>query len=177
MITYGHAASIAARFLVAVVIASLAACQMPPPPQGSRMAAATIAALPVNAVPTVRVHKRATCLCCSRWIEHLRKSGLNVVVDDRDDLADIRRQLGVPERLASCHTAEVGGYFVEGHVPADNIVRLIVARPNIRGLAVPGMPAGAPGMEGGHDDYAALAVQQDGSVRSVSSGNGAGEHD
>lgn len=164
MITYGHAASIAARFLVAVVIASLAACQMPPPPQGSRMAAATITALPVNAVPTVRVHKRATCLCCSRWIEHLRKSGLNVVVDDRDDLADIRRQLGVPERLASCHTAEVAGYFVEGHVPADDIVRLITQHPKIRGLAVQGMPAGAPGMEGGHDHYDVLEVRVDGSA-------------
>lgn len=177
MITYGHATSIAARFLVAVVIASLAACQMPPPPQGSRMAAATIAALPAGEVPTVRVHKRASCHCCSRWIEHLRKSGLNVVVDDREDLAAVRRELGVPERLASCHTAKVGDYFVEGHVPADDIARLIVARPNIRGLAVPGMPAGAPGMEGGHENYVVLAVQQDGSVRSVTAGNGAGEHD
>lgn len=154
--------------LIAVANAVLlAACQAPPPPLGSPAAAAALAALPANAMPTVLVHKRATCHCCGRWIEHLRKSGLKVIVDDREDLAAVRRELGVPEHLASCHTAEVAGYFIEGHVPADNIVRLITQRPKIRGLAVPGMPAGAPGMEGGHDQYDVLEVRVDGSVHAV----------
>lgn len=155
------------RLLMATAaFALLAACQAPPVPPGSPTAAAALAALPAGTVPTVVVHKRTTCQCCARWIAYLRKSGFKVVVvdDDREDLAAVRRKLGVPDALASCHTATFGSYFIEGHVPADDIVRLITQHPAIRGLAVPGMPAGAPGISTGHEAYQVLELKDDGST-------------
>ncbi|TDR38338.1 hypothetical protein DFR29_12110 [Tahibacter aquaticus] len=95
----------------------------------------------------VLVHKSPTCGCCVQWVEHLRASGFTVEVRDEANVTPTKRRLGVPPAMASCHTAEVGGYFVEGHVPAADIRRLLTQRPAVRGLAVPGMPAGSPGME------------------------------
>ena len=111
----------------------------------------------------VVVYKSPTCGCCGKWVQHMEQAGFNVEVQDRQDLIPIKKELGVPGRLQSCHTAKVGGYLVEGHVPADLIQRMLKERPDIRGLAVPGMPMGSPGMEGPHKDaYDVLAVQHDG---------------
>jgi hypothetical protein len=102
------------------------------------------------AEPVIKVHKDPNCGCCSGWIQHLRDAGFTVEVDDAADLPSVRRRLGVPADLAACQTAEVSGYILEGHVPASAVQRLLTERPKARGLAVPGMPIGSPGMEGGH---------------------------
>ncbi len=98
--------------------------------------------------PIITVYKDASCGCCKSWIEHLIKHGYRVVAKDSDDMTEIKRSLGVPEALTSCHTAVVNGYLIEGHVPAADIARLLKTKPKVAGLAVPGMPMGSPGMEG-----------------------------
>jgi hypothetical protein len=96
-------------------------------------------------------------------VQHLRDNGFSVEIDEAENLAPVRRRLGVPEALAACHTAEVAGYVVEGHVPASAIRRLLQERPDARGLAVPGMPVGSPGMEGSRTQrYAAILFGRDG---------------
>lgn len=95
----------------------------------------------------VTVYKTPTCGCCSLWVDHLKANGLTVQTYDLADLSSTKNQLGVPRNLSSCHTAVVGGYVVEGHVPADDVKRLLEERPNVTGIAVPGMPIGSPGME------------------------------
>ncbi len=100
----------------------------------------------------IQVHKDPTCGCCDGWVEHLRRAGFRVTVAKGGDVFAVKDRLGVPEELASCHTATVGGYTIEGHVPAHAIRRLLAERPPIAGLAVPGMPAGSPGMEGGRPE-------------------------
>ncbi|MGH7646091.1 MAG: DUF411 domain-containing protein [Gemmatimonadales bacterium] len=96
-------------------------------------------------------------------MDHLKSSGFRVTVHDQDDLTETKATLGVPRSLASCHTAVVDAYVVEGHVPADLVQRLLKERPPVRGLAVPGMPAGSPGMEGGGQDrYDVLAFDREG---------------
>lgn len=99
------------------------------------------------ALPLVTVHKSPYCGCCTKWVEHLRAEGFEVEVIATDDMGPVKQRVGIPPAKGSCHTAEVGGYFVEGHVPADDIKRLLAERPAARGLTVPGMPAGSPGME------------------------------
>ncbi|MBI1866892.1 MAG: DUF411 domain-containing protein [Methylocystis sp.] len=101
-----------------------------------------------GALPRVTVHRSPTCRCCKAWAAHLREAGFNVDIIDEAEMASVKTRLRVPPSLASCHTAEVGGYVVEGHVPAVSIRRLLDERPNAIGLAVAGMPAGSPGMEG-----------------------------
>ncbi|WP_441277204.1 DUF411 domain-containing protein [Tardiphaga sp. 172_B4_N1_3] len=98
---------------------------------------------------TVLVHKDPDCGCCTGWVKHLQGAGFVVTVEEAADLRPIRARLRVPQSLSSCHTAEVSGYVIEGHVPAVAILRLLETRPAALGLAVPGMPAGSPGMEGG----------------------------
>lgn len=100
----------------------------------------------------IHVIKSPTCGCCADWAEHLREAGFEVTVEDRNDLTARKRELGVPSDLSSCHTATVGGYVVEGHVPASDIRRLLEERPDVEGIAVPGMPMGSPGMEGPRKD-------------------------
>jgi hypothetical protein len=97
----------------------------------------------------VKVYKEATCGCCAIWARHMAAAGFSVEIIDVPDVNRIKTQLGVPDRLATCHTAEVGGYLVEGHVPAVVVKRLLAEKPLGRGVAVPGMPVGSPGMEGG----------------------------
>ncbi len=97
----------------------------------------------------IAVSKDPNCGCCIGWVEHLRQAGFSVTVTDTADLSAIKKRLGVPDDLASCHTAEVNGYVIEGHVPADAITRLLRETPPGSGLSVPGMPIGSPGMEGG----------------------------
>jgi|SRR5215203_2512110 len=97
----------------------------------------------------VEVFKSATCGCCSQWVEHMRAAGFTVRVKDLGDaeLQQLKKKAGVPDSAQSCHTARVGGYIVEGHVPASTVRRLLVERRKVVGLAVPGMPIGSPGME------------------------------
>ena len=99
--------------------------------------------------PTITVYKDPNCGCCKNWIEHLRKHGYTVDAKDTPDMGQIKATLGVPTDLRSCHTAVVEGYLIEGHVPATDIDRLLASKPKVKGLAVPGMPMGSPGMEGG----------------------------
>jgi len=113
------------------------------------------------------VHKTESCGCCHSWVEHLQRSGLKVVVRDVSDLGGIKERVGVPYGMGSCHTAEVGGYFIEGHVPVADIARLLEQRPDAKGLTVPGMPAGSPGMElpsGEVEPYDVHLVARDGST-------------
>jgi hypothetical protein len=95
----------------------------------------------------VEVFKTPTCGCCSQWVEHLRQSGFTVRTTDLNDLTDIKKSRGVPEQVQSCHTAVVNGHVVEGHVPADDIHRMLKEKPAIAGIAVGGMPLGSPGMD------------------------------
>ncbi|MEQ1613770.1 MAG: DUF411 domain-containing protein [Hyphomicrobiaceae bacterium] len=99
--------------------------------------------------PTIIVSKDPNCGCCTGWVQHLRRNGFAATVVETPDMQAVKTRLGVPAELASCHTAEIDGYIIEGHVPALAITRLIAEKPNAIGLAVPGMPIGSPGMEGG----------------------------
>ncbi len=121
---------------------------------------------PAEADPqAMQVYKSPTCGCCQKWVDHLRSRGYNVTVSDVSDVSRVKRDLGVPSGASSCHTALVGGYFIEGHVPEEDISRLLAERPNIAGLAVPGMPIGSPGMEGPNPQaYSVFAVHKDGKV-------------
>jgi hypothetical protein len=107
-----------------------------------------------GAKPQMTVYKSPTCGCCSKWIEHMRASGFEVKAVDVDDIDKVKREHGVPASAASCHTGLVNGYVVEGHVPADAVLKMLKDKPAIAGLAVPGMPMGSPGMEvpGGQKD-------------------------
>lgn len=113
--------------------------------------------------PQVQVYKTRTCGCCAKWVEHLKANGFTPRVEEVRDTAEYRRQFGVPESLQSCHTATVNGYTLEGHVPAADIKRMLKTRPNAKGLAVPGMPMGSPGMEGARSDaYSVMLFKADG---------------
>jgi len=118
----------------------------------------------VAAEPEIVVYKTAACSCCEKWVSHLRDAGLNVDVVNVDYTRTIQERVGVPPKLASCHTAVVGDYWVEGHVPADLVQRLMAEKPDdIRGIAVPGMPLGSPGMEGPNpSEYDIVAYDSDG---------------
>ena len=98
-------------------------------------------------LPKILVTKDPNCGCCGAWVEHIRSAGFTVEVVESPEMNRVKARLGVPQHLASCHTAEIGGYVIEGHVPADSIRRLLAEKPSAKGLAVPGMPAGSPGME------------------------------
>lgn len=114
-------------------------------------------------LPTILVYKAPTCGCCNGWIEHLRAAGFNVDARDVSDVVSVKLDAGVPGQMASCHTAIIDGYVVEGHVPAEQIKRLLAERPAIAGIAVPGMPVGSPGMEGPNaQPYRVLSFGHDG---------------
>jgi hypothetical protein len=122
-------------------------------------------------LPLMVVNKSASCGCCTGWVEHMRKSGFAVQVHDVDNLDAVKTRVGIPPGKGSCHTAEVGGYFVEGHVPAEDIKRLLAEKPNAKGLVLPGMPLGSPGMElpdGTTQPYTVELVEDDGSTRPFS---------
>lgn len=94
------------------------------------------------------VYKSPTCGCCAKWVEHMKSAGFDVTVHDVPNVGLVKVEHHVPSDLAACHTAIVDGYVVEGHVPADVVLRMLKEKPHIAGLSVPGMPVGAPGMEG-----------------------------
>lgn len=116
-------------------------------------------------LPTVLVYKTPTCGCCNGWIEHLRAAGFTVDARNTTDLMTVKMDAGVPTAMMSCHTALVDGYVVEGHVPADEIKRLLTERPDLAGIAVPGMPAGSPGMESSNPQpYQVLSFDNEGNA-------------
>jgi hypothetical protein len=117
---------------------------------------------------TIQVWKDPNCGCCRDWISHIEKNGFSVKVMDEGN-PSARSELGVPVKYASCHTALVAGYFIEGHVPALDIKKMLAQKPIALGLAVPGMPLGSPGMDGGvyggrRDPFKVLLIQKDGSA-------------
>ena len=117
--------------------------------------------------PVITVYKSPSCGCCKNWVDHVKAAGFTVEVHDLDNLSDIKADAGVPANARSCHTAIVGGYALEGHVPAATIQRLLKEKPAIAGLAVPGMPVGSPGMEvpgQPADKYDIVAFKADGST-------------
>jgi hypothetical protein len=116
--------------------------------------------------PEVVVYKTASCGCCKVWVEHMGSHGFPVKTENVDNLGPIKERVGVPYGMGACHTAEVGGYFIEGHVPAADVQRLLAEKPKAKGLTVPGMPIGSPGMEQGDrvDPYEVLLVHEDGST-------------
>jgi hypothetical protein len=101
----------------------------------------------------ITVYKSATCGCCAKWVDHLRASGFVPAVHDEEDMDTVKDSMGVPAGVRSCHTALLGRYLVEGHVPASDLRRLLADRPGVAGLAVPGMPKSAPGMALPGDAY------------------------
>jgi hypothetical protein len=118
------------------------------------------------AKPHVTVYKTPTCGCCGKWVEHMQASGFAATATNLPDLAEIKAKHRVPASLQSCHTSLVGGYVIEGHVPAEDIKRLLRERPAIVGLAAPGMPAGSPGMDVPHSPaFDVLAFDKDGKTR------------
>lgn len=143
----------------------------PPTAQATPAIAERAAGVPVQSAaakaPRMVVHKSASCGCCGLWVEHMQAAGFAVDVRNADDVTPVKQRLGVPYGKGSCHTAEIGGYFIEGHVPADDVKRLLAEQPDAKGLVVPGMPAGSPGMElpdGTTETYMVELVKRDGSV-------------
>ena len=131
--------------------------------------------VPTDKPPLLQVWKDPNCGCCGDWVKHLQASGFLVQVFDTGNTA-ARKRLGMPDALGSCHTARVGGYVIEGHVPAADILRLLREKPDALGLAVPGMPIGSPGMDGPEyggrrDAYDVLLVARGGATRVFQSHN------
>lgn len=142
----------------------------PAPATTASVAAVTDAATPPAidpALPKVVVHKNESCGCCLLWVEHMQQAGFDVEVRNVANLEPVKTRVGIPAGKGSCHTAEVDGYFIEGHVPADDVKRLLAERPEAKGITVPGMPLGSPGMEvpdGRVQPYTVELVRADGST-------------
>jgi hypothetical protein len=130
------------------------------------IASAVLLTLPIlasAAMPVIEVFKSETCGCCEAWTDHLKAHGFKVKVTNVGNPSDYRQKFGIPAELGSCHTAKIGSYAIEGHVPASDIKRLLASGVKARALAVPAMPHGSPGMETGRSDpYDVLLVQPDG---------------
>ncbi|HMM85871.1 DUF411 domain-containing protein [Azohydromonas sp.] len=137
--------------------------------QGAALAVGTLPVVTAAApLPTMQVWKSPTCGCCKDWIAILEREGLKVQTFDEGNTA-ARARLGLPMKYGSCHTALIGGYVVEGHVPVREIRRLLAEKPDAVGIAVPGMPLGSPGMDGPEyggrrDAYDVVLVKRDGSA-------------
>lgn len=125
-------------------------------------------AAPVEEAPKktlITVFKSPTCGCCEKWADHLRHSGFQVDTQNMSNMQQVKNMSGVKPELASCHTAVVNGYIIEGHVPAEDIQRLLAEKPDVIGLSAPGMPMGSPGMEGPRQDaYQVLTFDKDGNT-------------
>jgi hypothetical protein len=133
------------------------------------LAAALVAAVSVSpalaAGEEVTMYKDPNCGCCGKWAEHMRENGFKVKEIASAQMSEVKRSAGVPQALGSCHTAKVGGYVVEGHVPAADVKRMLTEQPKIVGISVPGMPMGSPGMKGPYpaDRYKVVRFRSDGS--------------
>lgn len=147
------AMSRSAHISAALGIFVIAACSRTAPDSSAERGTSVASAASGKAIAPLTaatVYKSPTCGCCAKWVDHLRENGFAVTVEDRDDMNPIKSQYGVAESVQACHTAIIEGYVVEGHVPAEDIRRLLRERPAVAGIAAPGMPAGSPGMEVGH---------------------------
>lgn len=113
----------------------------------------TAASLTSTTGKDIIVYKDPNCGCCSAWADYMQKNGYNVTLKNTDDIGAVKEKNGVPENLSSCHTAFIDGYVIEGHVPVEMVNKLLAERPNAKGIAVPGMPSGSPGMEGPGKPY------------------------
>lgn len=148
--------------ILALLAMPLAACA--DADAADEQSAATLAA-DAQALPTLLVYKTPTCGCCIGWVEHMQEAGFAVDARDVTDLMSVKIDAGVPAGASSCHTALIDGYYVEGHVPAEQVKRLLAERPDIAGIAVPGMPTGSPGMEGPNArPYQVAAIGHDGTA-------------
>lgn len=126
------------------MIAALTACDSSP-----TAGEASSSNQPQDSYPPITVYKSPTCGCCALWVDHMQANGFTLEVIEQANVIPIKQKLGVPHGMGSCHTAEVAGYVIEGHVPAAEVIRLLESKPKAKGLAVPGMPIGSPGMEQG----------------------------
>lgn len=127
------------------------------------IAPAALSSASAAELPPMTVWKTPWCGCCAAWAKHMTNAGFKVDIKEVEDLAQIKTKSGVPNELRSCHTAHVAGYTIEGHVPASDVKRLLSSKPEVAGLAVPGMPSGSPGMENGqHDAYDVLTFTRSG---------------
>ena len=152
------------------IMAGLSACA---PTTGAPVAvvAAVEQSAEVHGLPVALVHKSPTCGCCGLWVDHLKEAGFQVEVRNSEDVMPVKQRLGVPYGKGSCHTAEIADYFIEGHVPAEDIKRLLAEKPDAKGLVLPGMPMGSPGMEGPEGTarpYTVELVGRDGTTSSFS---------
>ena len=112
------------------------------------------------------VYKNPHCGCCTKWVEYLEQNNYNVTIESTRDVLSIKARLGIPEQLAACHTAVIDGYIIEGHVNHRDITKLLLFRPNVKGIAVPGMPIGTPGMERGDsvESYNVMSFDDQGNI-------------
>ena len=148
------------RRIVTVMMLGIAACTSADAANREEQAAVVDPSL-----PTVLVYKTPTCGCCNGWIDHMEAAGFAVDARDVRDIISVKMDAGVPTNLSSCHTAFVDGYIVEGHVPIDQVKRLLEERPEVLGIATPGMPIGSPGMEGANPQpYQVFAFDGEGST-------------
>jgi hypothetical protein len=117
-------------------------------------------------VTDIVVYKNPECGCCTKWVKYLQDNNYNVTIEDTRDVLAVKKRLGVPEKLAACHTAVIEGYVVEGHITHRDIERLLLFRPDIKGIAVPGMPFGTPGMESGNtiQSYKVMSFDERGNM-------------
>ncbi|MEA5667827.1 DUF411 domain-containing protein [Stenotrophomonas sp. MH1] len=150
----------------------VSACNATPAAPAAKAANATVDAVPARAtLPVVKVHKDPNCGCCGGWAEHMQAAGFPVEVHDTSDMALVKQRLGIGEGMMSCHTSEIDGYVVEGHVPVSAIQKLLAERPKARGLVLPGMPIGSPGMEspdGYRQPFTVALLAEDGSLSEFS---------
>ncbi|NHH99361.1 MULTISPECIES: DUF411 domain-containing protein [Oceanimonas] len=131
--------------------------------KNSLLSLTLLLATPVMAVTgPVTVYKSPTCGCCEGWVEHMREAGFEVNSIDTEHMGAVKVRAGVKQELASCHTAHVGGYVIEGHVPAADVKRLLQQRPEVHGLTIPGMPQSAPGMDIPGSPYEVLSIDRQG---------------
>ena len=161
--------------LLAAAMAAPRLVRAAPGAASTTPAAATATTAAGTTATPVEVWKDPSCGCCHDWIEHMQANGFSFTVHDTGNNA-VRAQLGLPQKLGSCHTALVGGYLIEGHVPASDVRALLKQKPKALGLAVPGMPVGSPGMDGEvygnrRDPYDVLLVERGGSTKVFSSYN------
>lgn len=147
---------------LALIVIPLAAC-VDADAADERSAAALAAA--DQELPALLVYKTPTCGCCNGWLEHMQEAGFAVDARNVTDIMSVKLDAGIPAGASSCHTTLVDGYYVEGHVPAEQVKRLLAERPDIAGIAVPGMPTGSPGMEGPNArPYQVVAIGHDGTA-------------
>ncbi len=114
---------------------------------------------------SMTIYMSPTCGCCAKWVDHVKAAGFKAVIHEEEDMDTVKESLGIPQEMRSCHTAQVEKYLIEGHVPAEDIRKLLAQKPNAAGLAAPGMPASSPGMAvpgEPHEAYDVLLFQRDG---------------